>query len=101
MIAQAAERYGVSALGIGSIFRISRIQWWNGCAMAAGHAKQILGKAVPLIRLSRSADMVSGHKDFQIWQRVCTYGFSETETDAIMGGNWLRFYDENLSGRLR
>jgi len=26
-------------------------------------------------------------------------GFSKTETDAIMGGNWLRFYDENFTGQ--
>ena len=102
MIAQAAERYGVSALGIGSDLcqdqPDSVVEWmrngrWSretdfgeGSAANPGFPDQ--------------PTWFQGIKDFpNLAKGLHDIGFSETETDAIMGGNWLRFYDENFIGQ--
>jgi len=102
MIAQAAERYGVSALGIGSDLcqdqPDSVVEWmrngrWSretdfgeGTAVNPGFPDQ--------------PTWFQGIKDFpNLAKGLRDIGFSEIETDAIMGGNWLRFYDENFIGQ--
>jgi microsomal dipeptidase-like Zn-dependent dipeptidase len=42
-------------------------------------------------------DWFRDNRDFaDIAAGLSTAGFSQSETDQIMGGNWLRFFDENF-----
>ena len=102
MIAECAERYGVKALGIGSDLcqgqPDSVVAWMrNG-------------------RWTRETDFGEGSADNPGWppqpkwfSRIRDFpniaagleakGFAKSDVEAVMGGNWLRFYDENFTGR--
>ena len=99
MIARAADAYGIEALGIGSDLcqdqPDSVVEWmrngrWSkvmdygeGSADNAGFPPQ--------------PDWFETIKDFpNIAKGLSSYGFSDTDVAAVMGGNWLRFYDENF-----
>jgi len=101
MIGEAADRYGVDYLGIGSDLcqdqPDSIVTWmrngrWSkqtdygeGSASAAGFPDQ--------------PDWFAGNSDFgTIAAGLAKTGFSDNEVAAIMGGNWLRFYDESFGG---
>jgi len=101
MIGKAADRYGVEHLGIGSDLcqdqPDSVVTWmrngrWSkqtdygeGSASAAGFPDQ--------------PDWFAGNRDFgNIATGLAKTGFSDSEVTAIMGGNWLRFYDESFEG---
>ena len=99
MIAETAERYGVEHLGIGSDLcqdqPDSVVMWmrngrWSkeldfgeGSAAAPGFPEQ--------------PQWFRDNRDFgNIAQGLLGVGFSEAEKDAILGGNWLRFYRESF-----
>ena len=99
MVAEAASRYGVKNLGIGSDLcqdQPNSIVTWmrNG-------------------RWSKSTDFGEGSADAPGWPEqpgwfrnnlslpkiadgLADVGFSASETAAIMGGNWLRFYADSF-----
>lgn len=99
MIAEAASRYGAENLGIGSDLcqdqPDSVVTWmrngrWSkemdygeGSASAAGFPQQ--------------PDWFKDNRDFpNLTRGLKNAGFSETEIAGIMGGNWLRFYDQSF-----
>ena len=99
MIAEAASRYGISALGIGSDLcqdqPDSVVAWmrngrWSletdfgeGSAANPGFPDQ--------------PDWFSGIADFpNLAGGLSAAGFSRDEVNQILGGNWLRFYAENF-----
>ncbi|WP_136660087.1 membrane dipeptidase [Nitratireductor sp. XY-223] len=99
MIAGAAERYGVGHIGIGSDLcqdqPDSVVTWmrngrWTkqldfgeGSSAAPGFPGQ-----PSWFRNNRDFGNISGG--------LRKVGFSEEDVAAIMGGNWLRFYDESF-----
>ncbi|MGI9411649.1 MAG: membrane dipeptidase [Hyphomicrobiaceae bacterium] len=99
MIAEAAERYGVRHLGIGSdlcqdqpnsIVEWMRVGRWSkemdygeGSASNSGFPPQ--------------PSWFESNLDFaNISAGLAAVGFNDDEVSAIMGGNWLRFYDESF-----
>lgn len=99
MIGEAAERYGVEHLGLGSDLcqdqPDSVVTWmrngrWSkdtdygeGSAAAPGFPVQ--------------PGWFSDSRDFgNIAKGLAAVGFSGDDVDAVMGGNWLRFYDESF-----
>ena len=99
MIAQAAERYGVTTLGIGSdlcqdqpdsiVDWMRNGRWSKGGELGEGPANAPGFPAQPhWFRDNRDMPNVAlGLRDV---------GFAEAEVDAIMGGNWLRFYEASF-----
>jgi len=102
MIAEAAERYGVEHLGLGSDLcqdqPDSVVEWmrngrWSkqtdygeGSAAAPGFPPQ--------------PSWFGDSRDFgNIATGLSEVGFSATDIDALMGGNWLRFYDTEFGPR--
>lgn len=99
MVAGAAERYGVESLGIGSDLCQNQpdsvVTWmrngrWSkqmdygeGSAGAAGFPDQ-----PTWFRDSRDYKNIS--------QGLEKTGFAQSEVDAIMGGNWLRFFENSF-----
>ena len=99
MIVESAERYGARNLGIGTDLcqdqPDSVVEWmrngrWSkeldfgeGSASAAGFPDM--------------PDWFEDNRHFDnIEQGLMAAGLSETDVAGIMGGNWLRFYDENF-----
>jgi membrane dipeptidase len=99
MIAEAAERYGVRHLGIGSdlcqdqpnsIVEWMRVGRWSkemdygeGSASNSGFPPQ--------------PSWFESNLDFaNISAGLAAVGFNDDEVSAIMGGNWMRFYDESF-----
>ena len=99
MIGEAVERYGVEHLGIGtdlcqdqpdSIVTWMRNGRWSkntdygeGSASAAGFPKQ--------------PDWFNDNRNLvNIARGLSAIGLSEEEVSAIMGGNWLAFYDASF-----
>ena len=102
MIAEAAERYGAEALGIGSdlcqnqpdsvVEWMRNGRWSRQTDYGEGSADNPGFPAQP--------DWFTGIADFpNIASGLRTTGFSDEEVDGIMGLNWLRFYDQNFTGR--
>ena len=102
MIARAADAYGIEALGIGSDLcqdqPDSVVEWmrngrWSkvmdygeGSADAAGFPAQ--------------PSWFEEIKDFpNIAKGLADFGFDKADIAAVMGGNWLRFYDENFGAQ--
>jgi len=100
MIARAAERFGVDHFGIGSDLcqdqPDSIVEWmrsgrWTkeidygeGSASAPGFPPQ--------------PAWFRDNRDFgNIREGLARTGFAPGEVDALMGGNWLRFFDENFT----
>jgi len=99
MIAEAAERYGIAHLGIGSDLcqdqPDSVVEWmrngrWSrqtdfgeGSAASPGFPPQ--------------PDWFTDNRDMpNLAKGLGAVGFSEDDVAAIMGENWLRFFDENF-----
>ena len=99
MIAEAADRYGVEHLGIGSDLcqaqpdsvvtwmrngRWSKeIDYGEGSAAAPGFPDQ--------------PEWFRDSRDFgNISAGLCRIGMDSADVAAVMGGNWLRFYDESF-----
>ena len=100
MIARAAETFGVDHFGIGSDLcqdqpdsivewmRTGRwtkeIDYGEGSASAPGFPPQ--------------PAWFRDNRDFgNIREGLARTGFDASEVDALMGGNWLRFFDENFT----
>jgi membrane dipeptidase len=99
MIAETAERYGVEHLGIGSDLcqdqpdsvvewmRVGRwtkrVDYGEGSADAPGFPPQ--------------PDFFRDNRDFpRLRSGLAEVGFSGSEVQAILGNNWLRFFDESF-----
>ena len=99
MIAEAASRYGADKLGIGSdlcqdqpdsvVTWMRNGRWSNetdfgeGSASAPGFPDQ--------------PDWFKDNRDFgNLYKGLAAVGFSESEVEGIMGGNWLNFYDASF-----
>ena len=99
MVAEAADRYGAENLGIGtdlcqdqpdSVVEWMRVGRWSK-AMDYGEGSAHNPGFPPM------PDWFADNRDFgNIRAGLFANGFSEAEADGIMGGNWLRFYDDNF-----
>ena len=101
MIAECAERYGVGALGIGSdlcqdqpdsvVAWMRNGRWTRETDFGEGSADNPGWPPQP--------SWFRGIRDFpNIAKGLEAKGFARKDVDAVMGGNWLRFYDENFTG---
>ncbi len=99
MIAEAAERYGVAHLGIGSdlcqdqpdsiVTWMRNGRWAKAVDYGEGSADNPGFPAQP--------DWFEGNLDFgNIARGLADVGFGKEDVAAIMGGNWLRFYDQSF-----
>ena len=99
MIAEAANRYGVAHLGLGSdlcqdqpdsVVEWMRVGRWTK-AMDFGEGSAAAPGFPP---------MPDWFQDNRHWPNVraglCAVGFADVEVDAVMGANWLRFYKESF-----
>ncbi len=99
MIAQAAERYGVGHLGLGTDLcqdqPDSVVTWMRN------------GRWSKQLDYGEGSSTAPGFPDQPSWFRdsrdfgnieagLRDVGFSAEDVAAIMGGNWLRFYDESF-----
>ena len=99
MIARSADAYGIDALGIGSDLcqgqPDSVVEW-----MRNGRWSKVMdyGEGSPdAAGFPDQPDWFKTIDDFpNIAKGLADYGFSEADIAAVMGGNWLRFYDENF-----
>ena len=102
MIAECAERYGVKALGIGSdlcqdqpesvVAWMRNGRWTRETDFGEGSADNPGWPPQP--------EWFSRIRDFpNIAAGLEAKGFKKSDVEAVMGGNWLRFYDENFSSR--
>ena len=100
MIADTAERYGASQLGIGSdlcqdqpdsIVEWMRVgRWTKKIDFGEGSAEAAGFPAMP--------SWFRDNRDFDTLQEgLVAIGFSDTEVAGIMGDNWHRFYTEGFS----
>ncbi len=99
MIADAADVMGVDHIGIGtdlcqdqpdSIVEWMRVgRWTKGIDYGEGSASNAGFPPMP--------SWYAGNVDFvNITKGLRGIGMSEEDTNKIMGGNWLRFYDDNF-----
>jgi membrane dipeptidase len=100
MIARAAERYGVSSLGLGSdlcqdhpdsVVEWMRVgRWTKGIDFGEGSATSAGFPPMP--------DWFSDNRHFgAIAQGLADVGMNGDEVAAIMGGNWQRFFAESFA----
>ncbi len=99
MIADAAEQYGVAHFGIGSDLcqdqPDSIVTWmrngrWSKTTDYGEGSKTDAG-------FPPQPDWFANNEHFSnLHDGLIKIGFSKQETGAILGGNWLRFYDENF-----
>ncbi len=102
MVAEAAERYGAHHLGIGSDLcqdqPDSVVSWMRN----GRWTKDVdYGEGSPAAPgFPRQPDWFRDNRDFgNIADGLAAVGFSEEERAAILGGNWLRFYDQSFEAR--
>ena len=100
MIARTADLMGVSQIGLGLTFvKISLTVLLNGCGSGVGPKPLIMVKVQPL--KPGFPDMPKWFQDNRHFGNIArglrAVGFSKDETSAIMGENWLRFYDDNFT----
>ena len=99
MIAEAANRYGVDHLGIGSdlcqdhpdevVKWMREGRWTKDTDYGEGSAKLPGFPAMP--------SWFKDNRDFdQLELGLHSIGFNQQETKAILGDNWLRFFDEGF-----
>ncbi|PTX54824.1 microsomal dipeptidase-like Zn-dependent dipeptidase [Litoreibacter ponti] len=102
MVAEAASRYGVASLGIGSdlcqdqpdsvVTWMRNGRWSKQMDYGEGSAAQAGFPPQP--------DWFTDNRDMpNIAKGLADAGFAQDETDAIMGGNWLRFYDTSFGAQ--
>ncbi len=102
MIAQSAEDYGVASLGIGTDLcqdqPDSIVQWMRN------------GRWSKAMDYGEGSSDHAGFPDQPEWFRdnrdfvnlksgLSAVGFNDDDVGAIMGGNWLRFYDNSFGPR--
>ena len=99
MVARAAESYGIANLGIGtdlcqdqpdSIVDWMRMgTWTKKVDYGEGSAQNRGFPAMP--------DWLGGNRDFSnVSAGLRAVGFLDTDVDALMGGNWLRFFRDSF-----
>ena len=99
MIAEAASRYGVRHLGIGSDLcqdqPDSVVEW-----MRVGRWSRVMDYGEGSAANAGFPPMPHWFRDNRDWDNIrdglAAKGFDAGEIGAIMGGNWLRFYDESF-----
>ncbi len=99
MIAEAADRYGVDHLGFGSDLcqdqPDSVVEW-----MRVGRWSRAMDYGEGSATNAGFPPMPGWFRDNRDWDRIrdglAAKGFSGAEIGALMGGNWLRFYDDNF-----
>ena len=102
MVARTAELYGVEHLGLGSdlcqdqpdsVVEWMRVgRWSKEIDYGEGSASNPGFPPMP--------SWFQGNQDFSnIAQGLRDIGFSQDNVDALMGGNWYRFYKENFVPR--
>ena len=99
MVADAAERYGVENLGIGSDLcqdqPDSVVEW-----MRVGRWSKVIDYGEGSANnpgFPKMPNWFRGNRDFgNIAQGLKDVGMSSGEVDAIMGLNWYRFYKDNF-----
>lgn len=103
MIARTAERYGVDYLGIGSdlcqdqpdsVVEWMRVgTWTKRVDYGEGSADNPGFPPTP--------DWFGGNTDFpKVRSGLRAVGFAEAEVDALMGGNWLRFFRDSFGAQV-
>lgn len=99
MVAEAAGRYGAAQLGIGSdlcqdqpdsVVEWMRVgRWTKGIDYGEGSAGNAGFPPMP--------SWFRDNRDFgNLREGLHAAGLGEAEVDGIMGGNWLRFYEESF-----
>ncbi len=99
MIGEAATRYGVQNLGIGTdlcqdqpdsiVTWMRNGRWSKATDYGEGSAANAGFPPMP--------DWFHDNRDFgNIRAGLIDVGLSEADTDGIMGGNWLRFYESSF-----
>ena len=99
MVARTAELMGVSQIGIGSdlcqnqpdsvVEWMRNGRWTKNTDYGEGSASNAGFPAMP--------EWFRDNRDFgQVEAGLRAAGFSDADTAAIMGNNWLRFFDENF-----
>jgi len=99
MVAEAAGRYGAAQLGIGSdlcqdqpdsVVEWMRVgRWTKGIDYGEGSAGHAGFPPMP--------SWFRDNRDFgTLREGLLAAGLGEAEVDGIMGGNWLRFYEESF-----
>ena len=101
MIAEAAARYGVEFLGIGSDLCQNQpdsvVTWMRQRALGARDRLR-RGAVLMLPGFPPMPKWFQGIRDFpNLAKGLESVGFATAEIDAILGLNWLRFYDENFT----
>lgn len=99
MIAESASRYGAANLGLGSDLcqdqPDSVVEW-----MRVGRWSKAMDYGEGSAANPGFPPMPSWFRDNRDWGNIRRgleqVGFSKEEVDGLMGGNWLRFYDENF-----
>ena len=99
MIARAADAYGIEALGIGSDLcqgqPDSVVEW-----MRNGRWSKVMDYGEGSADAAGFPDQPTWFKRIDDFPNIATglaeYGFSQADIAAVMGGNWLRFYDDNF-----
>lgn len=99
MIANAADKYGIAHLGIGSDLcqdqPDSIVEWMR------------TGRWTKAIDYGEGSADAPGFPDMPDWfgtnadfpnirDGLRKTGFSQADTDALMGGNWMRFFQDNF-----
>lgn len=102
MVARAAEQYGVGHLGIGTDLcqdqPDSVVDWMR---MGTWTKKVDYGEGSAQNRgFPPMPDWFGNNKDFpNIASGLRAVGFAEADVDALMGGNWLRFFQASFGPR--
>ena len=99
MAARVAERHGAQMLGIGSDLCQNRTDFWVQW-MRDGRWRKVSPTAPEASKATfpEPTSWFSSNKDFPgIAQGLRDVGFSEDDVGGIMGGNWLRFFDQSFS----
>ncbi|MDE0304549.1 MAG: membrane dipeptidase [Albidovulum sp.] len=101
MIARTAEKFGVDMLGLGtdlcqdqpgSVVEWMRRGRWMRDESAGGAAAENA-------EFPRQPEWFSCNRDFRnVASGLRAAGFSIQEVDAIMGGNWMRFFKSSFGG---
>ncbi len=99
MIAEAAVRYGADNLGIGTDLcqdqPDSVVEW-----MRVGRWSKVIDYGEGSASNSGFPPMPSWFKDNRDFGTIAAgladVGFAPTEVDAVMGGNWHRFYNDSF-----
>jgi len=99
MIAEAANRYGVAHLGLGSdlcqdqpdsVVEWMRVGRWTK-AMDFGEGSAAAPGFPPM------PDWFQDNRDWaKVRAGLRAVGFTDDDIEALMGGNWLRFYKESF-----